>query len=220
MKSSNTLKLNEKNSPNNRLELNCANSRATTKSERYKLKMNLTKFDVAERQLLQSIRLFFKEEDPVSIHTLSEAALQVLRDIAGEFGTRSRLRDNDLIRPEKKKEWYCALAKSKNFFKHANRDKKSIHKLDPETNSFTILDAVSIYADIKKEWVPETKAFTIWFFLKYPDLLKEESDFTRAIKSYLNPSLDHENKFLFLEMITKMRTGFFVIDHITTKYGL
>ena len=34
----------------------------------------LSKFDVAERQLLQAIRLFFKEEDEVSIHTLSEAA--------------------------------------------------------------------------------------------------------------------------------------------------
>lgn len=111
------------------------------------MEMKLTKFDVAERQLLQSIRLLFRDEDPVSIHTLSESALQVLRDIGSEFGTTSRLRDNDLIRPDKKKEWYRALAKSRNFFKHADKDKTSIHEFDTEANIFSILDDVCRYKE-------------------------------------------------------------------------
>lgn len=186
------------------------------------MKINLTKFDVAERQLLQSIRLLFRNEDPVSIHTLSEAALQLLRDIASEFATTSRLRDNDRIRPEKKKEWYQALAKSRNFFKHAERDKKSTHEFDPEVNNFSILDAVSMYADIKKHWVPETKAFVTYFFFKYPNLLKEDfnlSEFYQLFKES-NSLPDHENKMLFSEMIEKLRSGTIVMDHITTKYGL
>ena len=43
-------------------------------------KIVLTKFEVAERQLLQAINMFFREDDPVSIQTLAEAANQVLHD--------------------------------------------------------------------------------------------------------------------------------------------
>jgi hypothetical protein len=67
--------------------------------------MLLSKFDVAERQLLQAIRMFFGEEDPVSIHTLAEAAAQVLNDIGEKYGARSFLRDSDIIREDKRKEW-------------------------------------------------------------------------------------------------------------------
>ena len=184
--------------------------------------MNLTKFDVAERQLLQSIRLLFRDEDPVSIHTLSEAALQVLRDMASEFGTTSKLRDNDFIRPEKKKEWYRALVKNKNFFKHAEKDKTLILEFDPEVNNFSIIDAVSIYAHIKKQWVPETKAFVAWFCLKYPDLLKKDSDLSGIyhIIKESNSLIDRENKKQFSEMIEQLRLGIIVMDNITTTYGL
>ncbi|MCI0917470.1 hypothetical protein JNA64_09870 [Pseudomonas stutzeri] len=58
----------------------------------------LTKFDAAERQLLQAIRLFFREEDAISIHTLPEAASQILYDIGKETGIKSMFRDSDRIR--------------------------------------------------------------------------------------------------------------------------
>jgi hypothetical protein len=79
-----------------------------------------------------------------------------------------------------------------------------------------------MYADIKKQWVPETKAFVIWFFLKYPDLLKKDSNLSEAYQSFQesNSLSDHENKMLFSEMIEKLRSGMIVMDHITTKYGL
>lgn len=79
-----------------------------------------------------------------------------------------------------------------------------------------------MYADIKKQWVPETKAFVTWFFLKYPDLLKGESDLSEAyqIIKESNSLPDHENKKQFSELIEQLRSGIIAMDHITTKYGL
>ena len=79
--------------------------------------MLLSKFDVAERQLNQAIHLFFENGDPVSVHTLSEAAAQVLYDIRHKFGAESKIRDSDIIKPEFKKEWLASLFSSRNFFK-------------------------------------------------------------------------------------------------------
>ncbi|WP_065935085.1 hypothetical protein [Pseudomonas sp. 28 E 9] len=78
--------------------------------------IKLTKFDVAERQLFLAIRLFFREEAPISIHTLSKAASQIPYDIGSSLGAKSILRDTDFIRNERMREWHQLLFKSRNFF--------------------------------------------------------------------------------------------------------
>ena len=130
--------------------------------------LKLSKFDVAERQLLLAIRLFFSSEDDVSIHTLSEAAGQILHDIGKDAGVSSIVRDSDRIRPERMKEWLAAIFKSRNFFKHADRDKGDVHEFKPEFNDMSLLDAVNMYSTLKRRWTPETLIFLVWFGLKYP----------------------------------------------------
>lgn len=170
--------------------------------------LHLTKFDVAERQLLLAIRLFFDEEDEVSIHTLTEAASQVLRDIGKEKGAKSLILDNDLIRPEKKAEWLRITASSRNFFKHADRDANSIHKFNASLNEMHLYDAVNIYASLKNQWVPETLVFFAWFIKEYPDLLDKASPhYTPLAKIAQNGSLSDGNKKICKAAITSLKSG-------------
>jgi hypothetical protein len=182
----------------------------------------LSKFDVAERQLLQAIRMFFRGDDPISIHTLAEAANQVLSDIGEEFGAKSLLRDDKLIRKDKMKEWLRHLFKSRNFFKHADRDKDEIDEFKPLFNDFSLIDGINMYSTIKKAWVPESIAFQVWFSTKYPDLLIEESDFNKMILSGIqtNQVPKPEDISLLYDFIVSLRNGSASLDNITIQYGL
>ena len=182
----------------------------------------LSKFDVAERQLLQAIRLFFKEEDEVSIHTLSEAAAQVLCDIGGEYDVKSILRDSDRIRPERRREWLAVVSKSRNFFKHADRDKHNVLEFKSIFNDMSILDAVTMYQTIKKRWTPETILFLMWFGLRYPDLLLEDSDLKTALDSLAakDYASNQDNKASFAWAIDNLRSGDLTIPNVVTYMGI
>lgn len=184
--------------------------------------MLFSKFDVAERQLLQAIRMFFSDEDPVSIHTLAEAAAQVLNDIGDRYGAKSILRDSDMIREEKRKEWLGLIFKSRNFFKHADRDKDELHEFKNEFNDFSLLDAINMYATIKQKWVPETLVFQAWFSVAHPNLMKDGTDWSKMFEAArLDGHLpDPQNKQLLLKSINAMRQGIYVLDNLTLKYGL
>ena len=93
----------------------------------------ISKLDAARRQLRTSIRLFFADEEAISVHTLVAAAHGILRDLRGEFaikiaegtelhGEGSFIKDNPLVRPEKKQMLVSALNRAQNFFKHADKD--------------------------------------------------------------------------------------------------
>lgn len=134
-------------------------------------RISLNKFEAAERQLLTAIRMFFAGEDAVSTHTLSEAASQILYDIRKDFGAQSILRDNSLVREDKKKVWRDLLVESRNFFKHADRDKDARHDFDDSYNHFSLLESALLYAQMKGRHAPETLVFTCWFSIQYPDVV-------------------------------------------------
>jgi len=181
--------------------------------------LHLTKFEVAERQLTQAIRLFFLKQDPVSIHTLAEAASQVLYDIGGEHGVKSIMRDNASIRPEKLKEWLVALHKSRNFFKHADRDKLATHEFKEIFNDMSLLDAVNMYVTIKKRWSPESAMFFVWFGLNYPQLLAEGSPHIEILNNIREGPMPNDKSYFF-ELIEELRSGGTVMPHVVTYLGL
>jgi hypothetical protein len=53
----------------------------------------VSKLDAARRQLETAVRLYFCEGDPVSMHTLTSAAYQVLSDINRAQGGRPMLKE-------------------------------------------------------------------------------------------------------------------------------
>lgn len=185
-------------------------------------KLKLTKFEVAERQLLLAINLFMQESDPISIHTLVEAASQVLYDIGSKYGASSFLRDSDKIKEEYKQEWLYHLSKSKNYFKHADRDPDDIHEFNTVSNDFSLLDAINMYETIKKQWVPETIAFYIWFGVEYPQMLKAGTDFAAIFREgQANGTLPKEpDKRKMATLITMIRNGEIVLENVSIDLGL
>jgi hypothetical protein len=181
----------------------------------------LTKFDVAERQLHQAIRLFFDGGDPVSIHTIAEAAAQVLYDTRSQYGAESKIRDSDIIKPEYKKEWMISLAKSKNFFKHADRDPSEVHEFKEEFNHFSILDAVSMYLTAKRQWTPETITFVQWYAVTYPALVKANTEFAGVMDRYRADSSHDATayKALCARAISELRSLARAIPGITLSPG-
>ena len=184
--------------------------------------LQLTKFDVAERQLNQAILLFFDEQDPVSVHTLAEAAAQVLYDIRELTGASSIARDSDRIRPEFRKEWLAAIFSSRNFFKHADIDKDAVHTFKEEFNHYSLLDGVNMYLSAKKAWTPETMVYLAWFSTMYPHTIQEGTNFDAVVTKFRSgpQRLEVENKPLFAKGIRAMRTGAMAIAGVNLAPGL
>ena len=182
----------------------------------------LTKFDVAERQLFQAVKMFFAEEDAVSIHTLSEAAGQILHDIGKSKGVLSLVRDYDGIRPERKKEWLAAVFASRNYFKHADKDADRIHEFKSVFNDFSLFDAINMHSNLKKRWAPESLIFTIWFGLQYPSLVKESSDLDDALSRIRSQrcGATPDNKAFFGQLISSIRSGEISALNVTLASGI
>ena len=67
-------------------------------------KMYVSKLDAAKRQLDIAINLFFKNSDPISIHTLTAAAYEILAVIAKHENIQTIIKNNPLIKKEHQKE--------------------------------------------------------------------------------------------------------------------
>ena len=182
----------------------------------------LSKFDVAERQLNQAIRLFFGEGDPVSIHTLSESAAQILYDIRHRFGAQSKIRDADIIKPESKKEWLASLFSSRNFLKHANRDPDELHEFKEEFNHFSLLDSVNMYLTAKKEWTPETIVYVQWFAMTYPTMVRPQNQFSELMNRFRSQqqSSPAEYRALCCRVIRELRSANRAIHGVQVSAGL
>lgn len=182
----------------------------------------LTKFDVAERQLAQAIQLFFEGGDPISIHTLAEAAAQVLHDIKAQFGAKSILRGNERIRPERKREWLAALNKSRNFFKHADKDAGDTHEFIEGFNHFSLMDAVNMYLTAKGAWTPEAIVFFHWFSITYPEVLVDDAPFAAVLGDYrqIAPPDDASRRALAAKAIRTFRNGERVPKGVVLYRGL
>lgn len=155
------------------------------------MKLTVSKMDAARSQLLEAINLLFEERDPVSIHTLACAALQILHD---HFDDPGKVWDHNLIfhyntiyiKDEYRKEYAKKVREEMNFFKHADRDLKSGKtslEFDTELTPFYIFEAIRCLRILEGEayvFHPEFKVFTGWYFAKYPKHLKEEG------KKFLN----------------------------------
>jgi hypothetical protein len=184
--------------------------------------LRLTKFDVAERQLNQAIALFFGGGDPVSIHTLAEAAAQVLYDIRSQHGGTSLTRDSNLIREEKKKEWLSYVFRSRNFFKHADRDANATHEFKDTFNHFSLLDATNLYLTAKKAWTPESLLYFSWFALSYPHLIKKGDEMAHLVEQWQRGAnaIDADDFPTIEACLLELRTGRLKIPGLSLELGL
>lgn len=141
----------------------------------------ISKLDAARRQLRTSIRLFFADEEAISVHTIVAAAHGILRDLRGEFaikiaegtelhGKGSLIKDNPLVRPEKKHMVERGLNKAQNFFKHADNDPSGELHFNAELTELLLFDACLMYQSIAGRHLREGQLFMIWYMVKYPEI--------------------------------------------------
>jgi len=123
--------------------------------------VKVSKVDAARRQLETAVTLYFHEGDPVSIHTLTCAAYEVLRRI--NKGT-PMIKDwmKDYIKPEYVKKFGSKLNEAQNFFKHADRDAEKTLTFEPRTTHILLLDACWAYKRIAQERLPLLAIFEMW----------------------------------------------------------
>jgi hypothetical protein len=142
----------------------------------------VTKLDVARRQLDEAIRMFFEKRDTVSTHTVASAAAQVLADLGKDRGSQGWTRNKALVKPGRWREWRDAIARFEAFFKHADNDADATCDFHPEITPFFIIESIELLRVFTGKFTWAGLIFSIWFSIKYPELLRQ-SDLKMAIVS-------------------------------------
>lgn len=134
--------------------------------------LQISKLDAARSQLDTAIGLYFHGGDPVSIHTLGAATYNLLRDLAKRHGTEVFLKGTarELIVPERKKEYFDALNKAENYFKHADKDFSEGLNFNPILTEFILWEAGVIFQRLIQERSPFVHLFDVWFMLRHKSL--------------------------------------------------
>ena len=136
--------------------------------------ITITKIEGARRQIEAAVSLWFKEGDPVVIHTLIAAGHHVCHDIAKATGQSSPILFNNSMFPgiewaEHKK----ITLELENFLKHAERDSGSKITFHPRRTDFYILDAILLYSMIGGPRNALFEAFGARFTIAYLSELED-----------------------------------------------
>ncbi len=164
----------------------------------------VTKVDAAERQLRESIRLFFEERDPLAIHTLACAASQVTADLLKAKGLPSIVRSGAMIRAERRAEVLLAIRAPENFLKHANSDPEAVLDFPPAATPYFIFAALAEFQTLTGRLPLGAQAFMTWFYLKYPDVIADgpaTENLRQAIQLARATGLSSDDKAAFLEVL-------------------
>lgn len=126
--------------------------------------MKLNKLDVALRQLETACKMFFNDDDPISIHTLVCASHEILTQMGKQSQVKSILREPEYIKPECKDKFLKMINDSRNFFKHANPNNPAEYDFNIEENELWLLDACQMYMKItgkKPFWIHALQSWLI-----------------------------------------------------------
>ena len=137
--------------------------------------MKINKLDAGISQLKEAIYLFFECRDPITLHTVAGAASNLLFNLGEHEKVDSPVRGNPYVRADQRRLWITKINDAQNFFKHADRDPDAVFEFDPWVTEILIFEGCFLVEVLTGEMFPEAKLFTIWFSVKYPELLSEGS---------------------------------------------
>jgi len=135
--------------------------------------IKVTKLDAARRQLLTAITLYFQAADPVSIHTLTCAAFEILVNLGGRASAPPTVYDQIIEAATKlgyEKQVCKALKAPQNFFKHADKDPDDCADFMPDATIFLIYEATKLFQHLSSALPTEFVAIRAWTALKYPQI--------------------------------------------------
>jgi hypothetical protein len=164
----------------------------------------VSKLEAAERQLDMAIRLFFKREDAVSVHTLAAAAYQIITDICKQKGIERELEDSEILDEfGVKRELLAQIRRPQNFFKHADNDIDGQVKLKPMQTALFIMSSAQYLLRLRAVQSPECEVYRIWFILLFPESIPLEARKKAGFADFKIRANDYE---FFSEEIARLRS--------------
>jgi len=134
--------------------------------------MKVDKIGAAVRQVELAIRLLFRNEDPIGIHTLASAGFRILRDLGKARNSDISQYLATIIKPKMEGRFWKVFSGAANFFKHADSDPDAVlENIQEEVNDVLILFACFLYRDIDSRWTAQMLAFVAWYILIHPEIL-------------------------------------------------
>lgn len=121
-----------------------------------------SKRDVIRGHLNNAIFLFFQEKEISSVHTLTAAALEMLKSIAGKSGISFGLDLEQAVPAEGRKGFRQFVNRPKNFFKHADRDADDICRFHPDSTFIELMQAEDAYGTIYGQITYPMQIFRLW----------------------------------------------------------
>ena len=131
----------------------------------------LTKNDVARRQLLTAIQLFFNGGDAISIYSLASNAWEVIDVLCAREGVASVSNETrGHIPPGKDLKRDYVNSPYRNFFKHADRDSNaSLANFDELAVDSILMLAVEDYIRLNKRSPAEFQVLQLWYLAVHID---------------------------------------------------
>jgi hypothetical protein len=132
--------------------------------------IQLTKFEVSRRQLVTAIRLFFANEDSVSVCTLTHAAGQILDDLC-KHQKKIRIRDQMAqANGTSVKNINDIIGYVRNFFKHADNDPEAdLSDFSDIDNDHLLMITTCDFETLASTKPMEIQLFQLWYFAVHPD---------------------------------------------------
>ena len=154
--------------------------------------MELTKIDVARRQLGVALALFLEDLDPVSVHTLASAGGELAEYLAREVGStpfiEHVLQTDATMTPEA---YYRLARQHYNAFKHVNRfngtkrdDQALLAVFDDRQNHALLFIGWSDLLAATGKVPIEVQVFQVWFYASYPEKLAAKEDANRLSSAF------------------------------------
>ena len=136
--------------------------------------IRITKIQAAQRQIDFGIRMLFRNEDPVAIHTVVMAGFRVLRDLTKRRGLKEPI--ESILKPGKEKEFWGGISNFSNFCKHADRDPNNNSiSFREDANDSALIIATMYYRHLGCQLTNEMQLLWAWYVSLHPDILSEEA---------------------------------------------
>jgi hypothetical protein len=166
--------------------------------------IQVSKIEAAQRQIDAAIKMLFRNDDPIAVHTVIAAACRIVRDLSKQADTPGWKQVMASIRPETENELWKGFGKAANFFKHADRDpNETINSIEEEVNDYLILMAFSLYRDL----APLTRSmevFKAWMMAFNPHVFD--------LSTFLDECADDQATWQCLSREEKLHQGLIMLE--------
>ncbi len=128
-------------------------------------RLQVTKLQAAERQLAVATELYFRDSDPVAIHSLVAASYNIIHDLSKHTNAPPMaVKDYfpTTVSPEKQREVAAWVNSFENFFKHADRDPAAAIEVNPVLTEAMLQDSWAQYERLGGALPEAGKVFKLW----------------------------------------------------------